>query len=140
MQETVRPGPVPRQRRILIVDDHALVRRALTALIDSDPEFSVCGEAATQAEALAAITAMQPDLVITELSFDAVQGLSLVHEIGLRHPGLPVLVVSLHDEGQYGVQAAAAGARGYVAKHELGEALLGAIRQALDGPPGAAPA
>lgn len=121
--------------RILIVDDHALVRKAATALIDSDPELRVCGEASTHEAGLEAIEALRPDLVITDLSFDAAQGLSLVGQIGLRHPGLPMLVLSMHDEALYAQRALQAGARGYVAKHRMDEALLSAIRHALDAPP-----
>lgn len=117
--------------RILIVDDHALVRRALATLIESDPDLHVCGEAATHAAGFQAIDALQPDLVITDLSFDAAQGLSLVGQIGQRHPGLPMLVVSLHDEALYAARAMQAGARGYVEKHLMGDTLLAEIRCAL---------
>lgn len=117
--------------RILIVDDHALVRKAAKALIDSDPDLRVCGEAATHEAGLKAIDTLRPDLVITDLSFDAVQGLSLLGQIGQRHPGLPMLVLSLHDEALYAESAVQAGARGYVAKHRMGETLLTAIRHAL---------
>jgi len=117
--------------RILIIDDHALVRRALAALIDGDGEMHVCGEASTHAAGLEAIESLQPDLVITNLSFDAVQGLSLLGQIGQRHPGLPRLVVSLHDEALYAARALQAGARGYVEKHRMGETLLAEIRLAL---------
>jgi DNA-binding NarL/FixJ family response regulator len=117
--------------RILIVDGHALVRRALAKLIDSDCEMHVCGEASTHAAGLEAIDSLRPDLVITDLSFDALQGLSLVGQIGQRHPGLPMLVVSLHDEARYAARALRAGARGYVEKHMMGETLLGEIRHAL---------
>ena len=117
--------------RILIVDDHALVRRALAALIEGDPDLQVCGEAATHAAGLRAIDALRPDLVITDLSFDAAQGLSLVGQIGKQHPGLPLLVVSLHDEALYAARALRAGARGYVEKHLMGDTLLAEIRCAL---------
>ena len=117
--------------RILIVDDHTLVRKAAMALIESDPDLRVCGEAATHEAGLKAIDTLHPDLVITDLSFDAVQGLSLVAQISLRHPGLPMLVLSMHDEALYADRALRAGARGYVAKHRMGETLLTAIRHAL---------
>lgn len=117
--------------RILIVDDHALVRRALAALIEGDPDLRVCGEATTHAAGLQAIDTLRPDLVITDLSFDAAQGLSLVGQIGQRHPGLPMLVVSLHDEALYAARALQAGARGYVEKHLMGDTLLAEIRCAL---------
>lgn len=117
--------------RILILDDHALVRRALATLIDGDSEMQVCGEASSHAAGLEAIESLRPDLVITDLSFDAEQGLSLVGLIGQRHPGLPMLVVSLHDEALYAARALQAGARGYVEKHRMGDTLLAEIRQAL---------
>ena len=125
-------GP-PRKRRILIVDDRPLIRRGLTALIGNEPDLTVCAEAATHREALAAISAARPDLVITDLALGDDDGLALVQDIRSGHQDLPVLVLTLHDEPGYARRALRAGARGYVTKQEISEILLTAIRRVLDG-------
>jgi DNA-binding NarL/FixJ family response regulator len=121
------------KRRVLIVDDHPLVRRGLTALINAEPDLIVCAEAATKQEGLVAIAVARPDLVITDLSLVHGEGLELVRDIRARHVGLRVLVLSLHDSPLYVRHVFAAGADGYLAKHKLTEALLLAIRSVLRG-------
>ena len=123
------PAPV----RILVIEAHPLVRRAVVALVDGEPGFRVCGLAAAPGEGLAAIRRQRPDLVLTGLGFDAVDGLAAVQAIGLRHPGLPVLVVSMHDPARVADLALRAGARAFVAKAGMGLTLVAAIRQALSG-------
>jgi DNA-binding NarL/FixJ family response regulator len=128
------PPTAPDKRRVLIVDDHPLVRRGLTALINAEPDLIVCAEAATKQEGLVAIAVARPDLVIADLSFiDGNDGLDLVKDIRARHAGLRVLVLSLHDSPHYIRRAFAAGADGYLAKHEITETLLLAIRNVLRG-------
>jgi DNA-binding NarL/FixJ family response regulator len=121
------------KRRILIVDDHPLVRRGLTALINAEPDLIVCAEAATRADGLVAVAVARPDLVITDLSLIHGDGLELLRDIRSRHLGLRVLVLSLHDSPLYVRRAFAAGADGYLAKQKLTEALLLAIRSVLRG-------
>ncbi len=121
------------KRRILIVDDHPLVRRGLTALINAEPDLIVCAEATTRGDGLVAIAVTRPDLVITDLSLIHGDGLELVRDIRSRHLGLRVLVLSLHDSPLYVRRAFAAGADGYLAKQKLTEALLQAIRSVLRG-------
>lgn len=118
---------------MLIVDDHPMLRRGLAALIRSEPDLRVCGEAATVASALEAIGAYPPDLVIVDLALDGCDGLDLVKIMKLRHPEIPVLVLSMHDEALYAERALRAGARGYVTKQQLDETVLLAIRRVLDG-------
>ena len=126
-------NPTLTSRRILIVDDHPLVRRGLTALIDGEPDLSVCAIAATRQEALDAILANRPDVVISDLSLDVDDGLRLVQDIGSAYEDLPVLVLSLHDAPRYSKLALQAGASGYISKRESGEMLLVAVRTVLDG-------
>ncbi|MBE0620231.1 MAG: response regulator transcription factor [Burkholderiales bacterium] len=126
------PAP-PARRRILIVDDHALVRRGLSALIDNEPDLSVCAAAATQREGLEAIALSRPDLVIADLSLVDADGLALVEEIRAAYPDLPVLVLSMHDAPVWARRAFQAGAKGYVSKQEMTETLLVAIRCVLGG-------
>jgi DNA-binding NarL/FixJ family response regulator len=121
------------KRRILIVDDHPLVRRGLTALIDHEPDLTVCAEAATLREGIEAIESSRPDLVIADLSLGIDDGLAMVEEVHSGHEDLPVLVLTMHDAPLYARRALRAGARGYVTKQEMIETLLVAIRRLLDG-------
>jgi DNA-binding NarL/FixJ family response regulator len=121
------------RRRIIIVDDHPLVRRGLTALINAEPDLIVCAEAATRRDALVAIAVARPDLVIADLSLIHSDGLQLVRDLRSRHAGLRVLVLSLHDSPLYLRRAFAAGADGYLAKHQMTDMLLLAVRSVLRG-------
>ncbi len=123
----------PARKTILIVDDHPTLRRGLAALISSEPDLTVCGEAATGPEALAAILERHPDLAIVDLALGKDDGLDLVKEMKKRHPAIPVLVLSMYDEAVYAERSLKAGARGYVTKHQLDSTLLVAIRRLLDG-------
>jgi DNA-binding NarL/FixJ family response regulator len=130
-KQTAQPAPV--KRRILIVDDHPLVRRGLRALINAEPDLIVCAEAATKRDALVAIAATRPDLTVVDLSLGDADGLRLVREIRSRHAGPRILVLTMHDSPQYVKGVLAAGADGYVSKQELTETLLLAIRSVLSG-------
>jgi DNA-binding NarL/FixJ family response regulator len=119
---------------IVIVDDHSIVRRGLTALINSEPDLAVCGEAATCQAALRAIGQSTPDLVIVDLALEGGDdGLDLVKDMKTRHPKIPVLVLSMHPEEVYAERALRAGARGYLTKQQLDETVLVAIRRLLSG-------
>jgi DNA-binding NarL/FixJ family response regulator len=117
--------------RILIVDPHALVRRAVAALVEREPGFMVCGQAAAAGQGLAAIPRLLPDLLLAGLAFDAVDSLAEVQAITERHPALPVLVLSMHDPATVLDRALRAGARAVVAKPEMAATLVGAIHQVL---------
>jgi DNA-binding NarL/FixJ family response regulator len=121
------------RRRILIVDDHPLIRRGLTALINAEPDLIVCAETATLQDGLVAIAAARPDLVISDLSLIDGDGLELVRDVRARHRGVRILVLSTHDSPLYVRRAFAAGADGYLAKHRMTERLLLAIRSVLRG-------
>jgi DNA-binding NarL/FixJ family response regulator len=121
------------KRQILIVDDHPLLRRGLTALIESEADLAVCGEAATCRAALEAIGQSQPDLVIVDLVLGEDDGLDLVKAIRARHPETPSLVLSMHDESVYAERSLRAGALGYVTKQRLDDTVLVAIRCVLNG-------
>jgi DNA-binding NarL/FixJ family response regulator len=126
-----RKGPAA--KTILIVDDHPTLRRGLAALIDSEPDLAVCGEAATCPAALAAIPERRPDLVIVDLALGKGDGLDLVKEMRKRHPAIPALVLSMYDEAVYAERSLKAGARGYVTKQQLDSTVLVAIRRLLHG-------
>lgn len=122
-----------KQTRILIVDDHPLVRESLTTLIQQHPEFVVCGEAATQDEAMAAIEVTSPDLAIVDISLSRGSGLDLVKNVKTRYPDLAIIVLSMHDESIYAERVVRAGARGYVMKKESTRKVIDAIRHVMNG-------
>jgi DNA-binding NarL/FixJ family response regulator len=132
LDRKTEPG-LPARKTILIVDDHPLLRHGLAALIKSEPDLDVCGEAATYAAALEAIRQHSPDLVIVDLALDGVGGLDLIKTMKARHPEILALVLSMHDEALYAERALRAGARGYVNKQQLDDTLLVAIRRVLNG-------
>ncbi len=119
--------------RILIVDDHPLVRTGFAQLIGDCPDLEVCGEAGDMAEALRQIEAIEPDLAIIDLSLAGGSGLDLIEHIKSRNKNILMLVASMHDETLYAERVLAAGARGYINKQEAQERIIKAIRHVLDG-------
>src|SRR5664279_2269988 len=108
----------PKESRIFLVDDHTMFREGLRQLIESDPEFKVCGDAADAPEAMNGIRELKPDLVIVDISLAGTSGIDLIKTIKKEYEDLPVLVVSMHDEALYAERALWAGAMGYVMKQE----------------------
>jgi DNA-binding NarL/FixJ family response regulator len=104
------------KRRILIVDDHAIVRLGMRQLIAAEPDLSICCEAETGEEALALALNAKPDLAIVDLSLGTMHGLELVRQLHQALPDMPVLVLSMHDEALFAERAVRAGARGYLTK------------------------
>lgn len=127
------PPPVLSRRRVLLVDDHPMMRSGLAHLIERQPDLTVCGEAANPAEALTVMPAARPDIVLTDLTMPGRSGLEFVKDLLAVSPTLPVLVVSMHDESVHAERALRAGARGYIMKEAGGEAVVAAIRQILGG-------
>lgn len=121
------------KQTIFIVDDHPVLRRGLTALIESESDLAVCGEAATCQAALTAIHERQPDLVIVDIVLEGYDGLDLIKQMKARLPTLPALVLSMYDEMEYAERALRVGASGYVSKQQLDATLLVAIRRLLRG-------
>jgi DNA-binding NarL/FixJ family response regulator len=119
--------------RILIVDDHAIVRFGISQVINRQADLVVCGEEENASRALGAITELKPDLVIADISLKDSSGLELMRNIKAQYPKLPVLVVSGHDESIYAEIAFRAGALGYLMKEEALEKILTAIRRVLSG-------
>ncbi len=119
--------------RVLVVDDHPLLRRGFAQLLEQEPDLTVCGEASEGGEALRAIEQTNPDIVIVDIALRGIGGLEWIKNIQARFPGLPILAFSMHDENLYAERALRAGARGYVMKEEASEKILIAIRQALRG-------
>ena len=121
------------RKRILLVDDHAVVRFGISQLVNRQSDLVVCGEAESAARALDLISKLKPDLVVTDLSLKDSSGLELMRNIKAQFPGLPILVVSIHDESIYAEIAFRAGALGYLMKQEALERIPTAIRRVLVG-------
>ena len=121
------------KRRVFIVDDHPLVREWLTTLIGQQADLTVCGEAATAAEAMQAVAASKPEVAIVDISLKDSSGIELIKDLKKACPGLVVLVLSMHEESHYAERALRAGARGYLMKRETTRKVIPAIRQILEG-------
>lgn len=118
---------------VLLVDDHPIVREGLEKVINAEADLIVCGEAESAVRALRAIEKLKPDLAIVDISLHELNGIELIKDLKIRHPKLPVLVLSAHDEFLYAERCLHAGAKGYIMKHETGQKLLRAIRTVLRG-------
>jgi DNA-binding NarL/FixJ family response regulator len=123
----------PRLQRILIVDDHPVVRGGLLNIIESRDGLTVCGSAGSVPEALAAVESLHPDLVLTDLGLPGRSGIELIKDLRTLHPELPVLVMSMHDEMIYAERVLRAGGRGYVPKEAPADVLIQAIHRVLEG-------
>jgi DNA-binding NarL/FixJ family response regulator len=119
--------------RLILVDDHSIVREGVAALIDREPDLNCCCWASSSREALQAIDRLLPDLVVTDITLDGSNGLDLIKDLKLKNPRLPVLVLSMHDENLYAERALRAGAQGYIMKCEPIAKILEAIRKVLRG-------
>jgi DNA-binding NarL/FixJ family response regulator len=128
-----RANPATNRMRVLIVDDHPMTRAGLVHVINHEPDLVVCAEAENAADALNALDACEPDLVLADITLPGKSGLELVKDIKAMHPELPILVISMHDESLYAERILRAGARGYITKHEGGKKLMQAIRRVLSG-------
>jgi len=126
-------APAVSRKKILLVDDHPLMRRGQADLLAREPDLVVCGEAGTAREAMTAIATLSPDLVLTDMALPDKNGLELIKDIQALHPGLPVLAMSMQEESLYAARVLRAGGRGYVMKAEGPERLAAAIRDVLNG-------
>ena len=123
----------PRAARVLVVDDHPLVRRGLASVIGGEHDLEVCGEAETIVGALQVARSESPDLVVTDLSLADGNGLELVKRLRAQSPELKILVCSMHDERLFAQRALAAGANGYIGKEQATAHVVEAIRHTLAG-------
>lgn len=121
------------KRKILLVDDHPLVRLGIGQLIDRQPDLIVCGQADNANEALDGVGRLNPDAVVLDLTLKESDGLEVLKNIRSQYPTVPVLVLSIHAESLYAELALRAGAQGYVMKSEPLATVLSAIRRVLDG-------
>jgi DNA-binding NarL/FixJ family response regulator len=132
MSETQAPTAFTK-RRVFIVDDHPIVRQGLALLINREADLAVCGDAEEAATALLRIEAMQPDIILVDISLNGPDGLDLLKSVRGQNLRLPVLILSMLDETMYAERALRAGANGYIMKQEATEKVLVAIRRILGG-------
>jgi DNA-binding NarL/FixJ family response regulator len=119
--------------KILLVDDHPMVREWLAALINQQADLQVCGEADSAPKALQMIGLVHPNVAIVDISMEGGSGIELIKNIKASHPEVMMIVLSMHDEALYAERALRAGARGYVMKREATKRVLQAIRSVLGG-------
>ena len=132
LKVTIVDSPV-QTTRLLIVDDHPLVRSGIKAIIQIEPDLEVCGEAEDHYSALDAIAALKPDIVLVDISLKNSNGLNLLKDISQQYPDIITLAVSMHDEYTYAIRCLKAGAKGYIMKQEGIEKIRDAIRCVLGG-------
>jgi DNA-binding NarL/FixJ family response regulator len=120
------------KRKVLVVDDHPIVREGMTLLINREPDLTVCAAAEESNAALDAIQSLHPDLTIVDISLPGRDGLQLLKMIRAKDPQMPVLILSMHGETTYAERALRAGANGYIMKQEATEKVLVAIRRILN--------
>jgi DNA-binding NarL/FixJ family response regulator len=123
----------PPAQRLLIVDDHPMMRTGLAQLIDNEVDLKVCAEAENAGQALDIAVRQALDLILLDISLPDKNGLELIKDIRALKPALPILVVSMHDESLYAERVLRAGGRGYIMKQEGGKKLLQAVRHVLSG-------
>ena len=120
-------------KKILIVDDHPLMRKGLALSLNGETDLIVCAQVANAQEALDALHELDPEMAIVDISLPGMSGLELIKHMQALKPDLKVLVVSRHDESLFAERAIRAGARGYVMKMEAGEVMMKAVRRVLNG-------
>jgi DNA-binding NarL/FixJ family response regulator len=120
-------------RRVLIIDDHPVVRHGLRYLMENSDDLAVCGEADTAGEARAAIEALHPDVLVCDISLTRVDGIELVRFLRAHYPKLPILVLTALDETIYAERMLALGVNGYIMKHAPTDLFLVSLRRVLDG-------
>lgn len=127
-------GRVPRKKiRVLVVDDHPIVRQGIKGVLEQQVDLVLCGEAEDAGAALKAINTSRPDIIILDISLRGSDGLDVTKSIRAFNPKLPVLVMSMHSESLYAGRALRAGANGYIMKTEVAANLVQAVRQIMAG-------
>jgi len=125
-----KPEP---KTKILLVEDHQIVREGIARLINNEADMEVCGEAGNASEALVQIAKRKPDLVITDISLSGMNGIEFLKHLKAQYPNLPAMVLSMHDEALYAERALRAGAVAFVMKKESSNEVMAAIRKARRG-------
>ena len=119
--------------KILIVDDHPIVRKGLRLMIEGEPDLSVCGEANGMSQAMQQFFETKPDVVVADISLENGSGIELVKELISHDEDIKVLICSMHDEALFAERALRAGAKGYINKEQATEKLIAAVRRVASG-------
>jgi len=130
---TMAKASAPPATRVLLVDDHPMVRERLSEVIQAEPGFIVCGGADDRLPAMEAIAATRPNIVVVDLTLKTSSGFDLIKDIQTTWPEVGVLVVSMHDESLHAERALRAGARGYITKQEATRKIIAALQTIRDG-------
>ncbi|MBA4148617.1 MAG: response regulator transcription factor [Verrucomicrobia bacterium] len=136
MKNTLRKNeaaPKKAKYKILLVDDHPILRQGLAQMINEEKDLIVCGQFEEASKALDAVIALKPDAAIVDISLKGSSGIELLKNIKVQYPKLLVLVLSMHDESLYAERALRAGASGYIMKQEATDQVLVALRKVLNG-------
>lgn len=121
------------KKRVLIIDDHVMVREGVAEIIKHEPDLEVCGTASTANDGIDAVNKLKPDLVIVDITLPGKNGIEFIKDARALQSDLPILVMSMHDESLYADRVLRAGGRGYIRKQEGGDKLIDAMRRVLRG-------
>ena len=119
--------------KVLLADDHSIVRAGLRRIVEESGDMQVIAEAADGREAIEKVHKTSPDVAIIDISMPGLDGLEVISQLKLYYPDLPLLILTMHEEGQYVVRAIEAGAMGYITKQSAPEQLVKAIRKVFSG-------
>lgn len=133
MNEALPTGDRREQIRVLLVDDHPIVRQGVRMMITQEADMSVCGEAESAEEAMATMIETDPDVAIVDLALRGSSGLELIKDAKIRCPEVVILVLSMRDEAFYAYRVLRAGARGYITKEEGSDRIIEGVRAVFDG-------
>ena len=122
-----------KKKKVLIVDDHPIVRQGLAQLLRQEQDMIVCGEADHGQGIGDLIGHLKPDILVLDLTLKDISGIDVIKQVSPRYPSLPILVLSIHDESLYAERALRAGAKGYIMKEEAADKVVTAVRQVLKG-------
>jgi DNA-binding NarL/FixJ family response regulator len=120
-------------RRVLVVDDHPVVRHGIKLMINAEADLTICGEAQTEQQARRLVRELKPDAIVVDLSLEEVDGFNIVRDVAAHFPEIRVLVLSMHDEAIYAERLLAEGASGYIMKQAATDQLVTALRTVLRG-------
>jgi DNA-binding NarL/FixJ family response regulator len=123
----------PPKKRVAIVDDHTMMREGLKQFIDAEPDMEVCWAAASVAEAMSSLERSRPDMMTVDITLPGRNGLELIKDVLALAPGLPILVISMHDETLYAQRVLKCGAKGYIMKDAPHDDLMTALRRVAAG-------
>lgn len=128
-----RAAQISKKNRVLIIDDHVMVREGVAEIIKHEPDLDVCGTATTANEGIEAVGRLKPDLVLVDITLPGKNGIEFIKDARTMQPNLRILVMSMHDESLYADRVLRAGGRGYIRKQEGGDKLIDAMRRVLQG-------